>query len=45
VQTRKTLAMSAIGMEQTAQADRLLEATTEFFDQAGLVAAEYSDPS
>ena len=42
VQTRKTLAMSAIDAEQPGQANRLQDATAEFFDQAELVAAEYS---
>lgn len=45
VPTRKTLAMSAIGTERPALAERLHEATSEFFDQAELVAAEYSGPS
>jgi hypothetical protein len=47
VQTRKTLAMSAIGADGSAvdgseRVARLHEAMAEFFDQAELVASEYS---
>ena len=42
VQTRKTLAMSTIEPDGSAQSCRLHEAMTEFFDQAELVVSEYS---
>ena len=45
VQTRKTLALSAIeadGGDATDRIARLHEAMAEFFDQAELVASEYS---
>jgi len=43
VQTRKTLAMSAIDADGPAHAALLHDATAGFFDQAELVAGEYSD--
>jgi hypothetical protein len=42
VQTRKTLAMSTIDADGSGQAVRLYEAMADFFDQAALVANEYS---
>jgi hypothetical protein len=42
VRTRKTLAMRVIGADGSEQAARLHDAMAEFFDQAELVAAEYS---
>ena len=44
VQTRKTLAMSAIEGESSADAALLHVATAEFFDPAETVAREYSLP-
>jgi hypothetical protein len=44
VQTRKTLAMSAIDARGRPQADRLHGATDAFFDQAEVVARDYSAP-
>ena len=43
VRTRKTLAMSAIDADGPAHAAMLHDATAEFFDQAELVADDYSD--
>jgi hypothetical protein len=45
VQTRKTLAMSAIDAETPRQAARLYGATEAFFDQAEVVARDYGHPS
>jgi hypothetical protein len=43
IQTRKTLAMRALGVDEGGQTALLHDAMTEFFDQAEAVAAEYSD--
>jgi hypothetical protein len=43
VQTRKTLAMSAIDAEGPKQAALLNDAMADFFDQAEVIASEYSD--
>jgi hypothetical protein len=43
VQTRKTLAMSMIDADGSGQAALLHDAMADFFDQAELVASEYSD--
>ena len=45
VQTRKTLAMSAIDAETPRQAARLFGATEAFFGQAEVVARDYGHPS
>ena len=42
VQTRKTLAISAIHADEPEQAALLHDAMAEFFDQAELIASEYS---
>jgi hypothetical protein len=42
VQTRKTLAMSTIDADGSGQAALLHDAMADFFDQAELVASEYS---
>jgi hypothetical protein len=42
VQTRKTLAMSTIDGDRSKHATLLHDAMAEFFDQAELVASEYS---
>jgi hypothetical protein len=42
VQTRRSLAMSTIDADGSRQATMLHDAITEFFDQAELVASEYS---
>ena len=44
VQTRKTLAMSAIDATEPWEAALLQDAMSDFFDQAELVAGEYSLP-
>ena len=45
VKTRKTLAMNAIDMKGSRQAALLHDAMADFFDQAELVAGEYSFPN
>ncbi|MDR3529099.1 MAG: hypothetical protein P4L90_00880 [Rhodopila sp.] len=48
VQTRKALALSAInadGQRPLVQAAMLRDAVADFFDQAELVAGDYSDPA
>jgi hypothetical protein len=42
VRTRKTLALSTLDGDGSGRAARLREAMAEFFDQAELVASEYS---
>jgi hypothetical protein len=42
VQTRKALAMSTIDADPSGQAARLHEAMADFFDQAELIASEYT---
>jgi hypothetical protein len=42
VQTRKTLAMSAIAVDRTCRTARLHGATDAFFDQSEAVARDYS---
>jgi hypothetical protein len=44
VQTRKTLAMSAIAAEGAGRAALLQDATARFFDEAEQVAADYDRP-
>jgi hypothetical protein len=44
VQTRKKLAMNALELKGPRQAALLQDAMADFFDQAELVAGEYSDP-
>jgi hypothetical protein len=44
VQTRKTLALSAIEADAPRHAARLLDATDAFFDQAELVVGEHRQP-
>ena len=43
VQTRKTLAMSAIEADGSEQAALLNDAMTDFFEQAEAIASDYSD--
>jgi hypothetical protein len=43
VRTRKTLAMSAIGVQGLRQAARLHAVTEAFFDQAESVASDYTE--
>jgi len=45
VQTRKTLAMSAIDADGPMEAALLKDAMAEFFDQAEAIASDYSKPA